>query len=253
MIKSYFISKPKHIKSLPLYLLVSPTLKVSKMNQAPCTTPLLHRSHRPSGQIEIILTLILFHPFCCSSTTSNILSINIKCHRAPETFSWLCSSAFSSPLWDRLQVSQRKVQQTGRGCSRTFWWIILLVNDGLTPFGSVLKKYHCSSIPTLGQCTNQGYRATRAVKNIFPYMVEKSKTNMKDKRQRIKQGKAHLPHMSLRRWAGNVPWRSTTSLPYLSCNFRLYNNICFMQGNPISCTHSIQASIQVKWTWTHLI
>ena len=200
------------------------------MNPAPCTTPLLHRSHRPSGQIEIILTLILFHPFCCSSTTSNILSINIKCHRAPETFSWLCSSAFSSPLWDRLQVSQRKVQQTGRGCSRTFWWIILLVNDGLTPFGSVLKKYHCSSIPTLGQCTNQGYRATRAVKNIFPYMVEKSKTNMKDKRQRIKQGKAHLPHMSLRRWAGNVPWRSTTSLPYLSCNFRLYNNICFMQG-----------------------
>ena len=34
----------------------------------------------------------------------------------------------------------------------------------------------------------------------------------------------HLPHISLRRWAGIGPWMSTTSPPYLSCNFRLFNS-----------------------------
>ena len=36
---------------------------------------------------------------------------------------------------------------------------------------------------------------------------------------------AHLPHISLRRWAGIGPRMSTTSPPYLSCSFRLFNII----------------------------
>ena len=45
--------------------------------------------------------------------------------------------------------------------------------------------------------------------------------NMKD--EDVKS--AHLPHISLRRWAGIGPRMSTTSPPYLSCSFRLFNSI----------------------------
>ena len=44
-------------------------------------------------------------------------------------------------------------------------------------------------------------------------------------RQKTKAKRSvHLPHISLRRCAGNGPRMSTTSPPYLSCNFRLFNS-----------------------------